>query len=89
MVGWHHRFSGHQFEQTLRDSEGHGSLAGCSPWGLKESDTSYRLDSNTIKILSTLSRFYPAWLTAPSLLWSSPSLNLQEICVGISITDFD
>ena len=26
MVGWHHRFSGHEFEQTPGDSEGLGSL---------------------------------------------------------------
>ena len=26
MVGWYHRFNGHEFEQTLRDSEGQGSL---------------------------------------------------------------
>ena len=26
MVGWHHGVSGHEFEQTLGDSEGHGSL---------------------------------------------------------------
>ena len=27
-----------EFEQRLRDSEGQGSLASCSPWGLKELD---------------------------------------------------
>ena len=32
MVGWHHRLSGHEFEQTLGDSEGQGSLVCCSPW---------------------------------------------------------
>ena len=32
MVGWHHRLNKHEFEQTLGDSEGHGSLVGCSPW---------------------------------------------------------
>ena len=26
MVGWHHQLSGHEFEQTLGDSEGQGSL---------------------------------------------------------------
>ena len=26
MVGWHHRLKGHEFEQTLGDSEGQGSL---------------------------------------------------------------
>ena len=35
MVGWHHRLNGHEFEQTPGDSEGQGSLASCSPWGLK------------------------------------------------------
>ena len=40
MVGWHHGFNRHEFEQTLGDSEGQGSLACCSPWGCKESDTS-------------------------------------------------
>ena len=26
MVGWHHPLSGHEFEQTLGDSEGQASL---------------------------------------------------------------
>ena len=39
MVGWHHRISGHEFEQTSGDGEGQGSLACCSSWGCKESDT--------------------------------------------------
>ena len=30
--------NGHEFEQTLGDSEGQGSLACCSPWGHKEWD---------------------------------------------------
>ena len=38
MVGWHHWFNGQEFEQTLGDSEGQGSLECCSPWGCKESD---------------------------------------------------
>ena len=38
MVGWHHQLNGHEFEQTLGDVEGQGSLVCCSPWGHKESD---------------------------------------------------
>ena len=30
--------SGHEFEQTLGDSEGRGGLVCCSPWGCKEVD---------------------------------------------------
>ena len=36
MVGWHPRLNGCEFEQTPGDSEGQGSLACCSPWGLRE-----------------------------------------------------
>ena len=46
MVGWHHKLNGREFEQTLGDSEGQGSLAGCSPWGCKESDVTERLNNN-------------------------------------------
>jgi hypothetical protein len=42
MVGWHHQFDGHQFEQTLGDSEGQGSLACCNTLGRQESDTEQR-----------------------------------------------
>ena len=38
MVGWHQQLNGHEFEQTLVDSEGQGILAYCSSWGHKESD---------------------------------------------------
>ena len=38
MVGWHHWLNGRESEQILRDSEGRGNLACCSPWGRKESD---------------------------------------------------
>ena len=31
MFGWHHRFNGHEFEQTLGDGGGQGSLACYSP----------------------------------------------------------
>ena len=29
MVGWHHQFNGHEFEQTSGESEGQGSLVCC------------------------------------------------------------
>ena len=39
MVGRHHQLNGHEFEQTPGNREGQGSLARCSPWGPKESNT--------------------------------------------------
>ena len=32
MVGWHHRLSGYEFEQTLGDNGGQGSLVCFSSW---------------------------------------------------------
>ena len=43
MVGWHHRFNGHEFEQAPGVGDGHGSLECCSSWGHKELDTTERL----------------------------------------------
>ena len=39
MVGWHHWLDGHEFKQALGVGDGQGSLACCSPWGYKESET--------------------------------------------------
>ena len=50
MVGWHHRLSGHEFEHTLGDGEGQGSLAYCSPWGCKESDMTLQLNDTRRKL---------------------------------------
>ena len=44
MIGWHPRLKGHGFEQALGVGDGQGSLACCSHWGHKESDTTERLN---------------------------------------------
>ena len=49
MVEWHHWLSRHEFEQTLRDSEGQGSLAFCSPCSHKELDMTERLNNSNEK----------------------------------------
>ena len=53
MVGWHHQLNGHEFEQTLEDSEGQGSLVCCSPWGPKESDMTKQLNNNNNNKIKT------------------------------------
>ena len=47
IVGWHHRFNRHEFEQAPGDGKGQGSLVCCSPWGHKESDTTEGLNSKS------------------------------------------
>ena len=46
MVRRHHRLDGQEFEQTLKDSEGQGRLACCSPQGYKVSDMTEQLYDN-------------------------------------------
>ena len=38
MVEWHHRLSGHEFDETAGVGDGQGGLLCCGPWGCKESD---------------------------------------------------
>ena len=44
MVGWYHQLNGHEFEQALGVGDGQGSLASCSPRGLKDLGTSELLN---------------------------------------------
>ena len=44
IIGWHHEFNGHEFEQALGVGDGQGSLAGCSPWGHNELDIAEQLN---------------------------------------------
>ena len=60
MVGWQHQLNGHEFEQTLGDGEGQGSLACCSPWGRKESDMTEWLNNKEVidSLLSTKMKIF-------------------------------
>ena len=44
MVRWHHQLDGHESEQAAGVGDGQGSLACCSAWGRKQSDTAERLN---------------------------------------------
>ena len=59
MVGWHHWFNGHEFEQSLGDGEGQGRLTCYSPWDHKE-------ESNTTEWLNNNNPFLCSYLAACS-----------------------
>ena len=44
MVGWHHQSDGRESEWPPGVGDGQGGLVWCSSWGLKESDTTERLN---------------------------------------------
>ena len=44
VVGRHHQFNGHEFEQAPGVSDGQGGLECCSPWSHKELDTTEQLN---------------------------------------------
>ena len=37
IVGWHHRFNGHEFQQTPGDGEGQGPRVARESWGVRSS----------------------------------------------------
>ena len=49
MVEWHHCLNGHEFEQTLGNGDGQGSLVCCSSWSSKESDRTEQLNESNNK----------------------------------------
>ena len=71
MVGWHHQLDGHDFEQTLGDGEGQGSVVCCSPWVTKNwkwlsdwTDTCIYIYIWKIYIKTFCSKYsFPLWLT--------------------------
>ena len=66
MAGWHHQLNGHEFEQALGVDDGQGSLECCSPPGLKESDTTERLNW-TVLSLREDKRSMPTYFTKAAL----------------------
>ena len=56
LVGWHHQPDGREFEQAPGVGDGQGSLACCSPWGGKESDTTERLNWTDDRFIASFSR---------------------------------
>ena len=72
MIGLHHQLYGHDFEQALGVADGQGSLACCSPWDRKKSDTtewlnwterkvhiSHNLAVTSALLCKTQKRFWP------------------------------
>ena len=48
MAGWHPQLNGYEFEQTLGDGRGQGSLECCCLWSCKELDTTEQLNNNKV-----------------------------------------
>ena len=70
-IGWHHWLNGHEFEQTLGDGEGQGSLVCYSPWGCKEdwkttNEMTTNISDKCYSLQSTLT-FIVSYLT---IIWS-------------------
>ena len=78
MVGWHHQFYGHEFEQAPWVGDGQRSVMWCSSWGRKELDTTGWLNwtegkaslSISCKVLRQLT--YESWSFWSDLHFSSP-----------------
>ena len=69
MAGWHHWLNGHESEWTPRVGDGQGGLVCCDLWGLKESDTTERLNWTELKgLLQGTKQGSGKWVLYPLLL---------------------
>ena len=84
MVGWHHWFYRHEFEQAPEVGDGQGSLACYSPWCGKESNMTEQL--NWTEYLSQISIFWLTFLTLFifSIYLSSFTSILDNSCCFLS-----
>ena len=62
MVGWHDRLSGHEFELARGDGEWQVSLACCSAWGPKESDTTEQLNNSSRRVNLSVQTWRWRWV---------------------------
>ena len=68
--------NGHEFEQTLGDSEGHGDLVCYSPWGHKNWPrlSNWRTNNPTVKVVSLREEMdympveFQKWLTSTTVI---------------------
>ena len=86
MSGWYHQLNEHEFEQTLGDGEGQGSLACCSPCGCKKSYTTKGLDNNNNTLVVSNAKSCPTlvspWTVAHRSIcpWDFPGKNNTVGC---------
>ena len=58
-----------EFEQTLGDSEGQGSLECCSPWGRKELDTTQPMNNNFLLLQGVNLKFHNFIISSTKKEW--------------------
>ena len=81
MVGWHHRLSGHEFEQALGVGDGQGSLVCCSQWGHKESDTTWWLNN-----IQAYLRDIHVWLQTKSTTYLRKQNQFKQVNVLCAVS---
>ena len=79
MAGWHHRLDSHEFEWTPGVGDGQGGLACCDSWGLKESDTTGRLNWTELRrvwgLIATRYHFIDTFRMGSESLTNLPSIS--------------
>ena len=82
MVGWHHQLNGNEFEQTLGDSEGQGSL-----WGHRELDTNECVNNNKTSVfIAALFTTTKTFRKQPKCPWTEEWIN--KFVVHIYIKEY-
>ena len=79
--GLYHWLNGHEFEQTLGDSEGEGRLECCSPWSCKESDMTEQY-LTVASLIWMWGIFFCGFQNLPVNDWSTASCNFGALAGG-------
>ena len=85
MVGWPHWLNGHEFEQTLGDGEGQGSVACCSPWAWKELNMTEKLNNKEQWYRKEKGLFYVASGRIRTNGWKFSSIQFSHLAMSSSL----
>ena len=90
MVGWHHWFNGHGFEQALGVGDEQGGLECCIPWGHKELDWATEQQQNCFaSLLSPLLLFVLWFLSNTVIPYYLVSIFIfQDLKISLSLLNY-
>ena len=85
-VGWHHWLNGYEFDQTLGDSEGQGSLTCCSPRHREELHAAEQQQHTVYKAYTYWHRYLKCYLLRCVVWWSLTLTNSESTSFHVNIT---
>ena len=85
MVGWYHQLNGQEFEKTLGDCKGEGSLVCCNARGGKDLDLTRGLNNLNLKLALAKSICEQLNNNKNKGIYLLPLWRLNPVCAAVAV----